>query len=138
MKKINSKRVFLLITVFALFLLGLFFAGIFTLGMGKGYTSAIIENTIKKQCKCTIVESIQLQLKESMLVDQEKMKKHTNAFMFILSNCDYPSISDLKLEVIRLLVKARICEDYNFQFIVKNFNGQDQRFIIDNCNLIEN
>ena len=138
MKKINSKRVFLLITVFALFLMGLFFVGIFTLGMGKGYTSARIENTINKLCKCETIESVKLQLKESMLVDQTEMKKHTNAFMFNLSNCDYPSISDLKLEVIRLLVKARICEDYNFQFIVKNFKGQEQRFIIDNCNLIEN
>jgi len=138
MKKINSKRVFLLITVFALFLMGLFFVGIFTLGMGKGYTSARIENTINKLCKCETIESVKLQLKEAMLVDQTEMKKHTNAFMFILSNCDYPSISDLKLDVIGLLVKARICEDYNFQFIVKNFKGQEQRFIIDNCNLIEN
>lgn len=138
MKKINSKRLFLLITVFALFLVGLFFVGTFTLGMGKGYTSARIENTISKQCKCETIESVKLQFKESMLVDQEKMKKHTNAFMFILSNCDYSSLSDLKSDVVSLLVQERICEDYNLQFIVKNFNGQDQRFIIDNCNLIEN
>ena len=137
-KRFNAKRMLLIGIALGVFLIGLIFLAPFILGMGKGYDAAMIENKIKKQCRCKTVKSIKVELNEEIIVDDIKRKKHSKSFLFKLSDCDYFSFEDLKSSVLNVLVENNVCETRTIQFVIEDFKGEEQRFEIVNCNINNN
>ena len=133
MKKINIKRTILLLIAFVIFLLIVLFLFLFSAGMSKGYDSEMIENKIKKQCQCKMVESIKTEVNSETFIKDFKSKILVSDFSTQLSNCSYPSFEDLKANVLSVLIKNNLCETRQIQFIVEDFKGEEKRFKISNC-----
>lgn len=104
----------------------------FVVGMNYGYDAALIENSIKDNCNCKIVEIDRYHStseKFNKNVSTSKFEKH---YKLILKDCDYNSLEKLEQDVLKSLNEKGLCSEKTIELTV-DYSDEKRAVVISDC-----